>query len=130
MQYQRTKNTWNDRHSRREMITRTRTVIHKGLKIMSLSMYDLQAFINHCSSFSDHFSSMMSVIPGKSSWFFDIACYNHMTSDPTLFVSNISTSHISAIYTAVILPCQLPMLAMFLHLNYLFQILFLSFKLA
>lgn len=63
-------------------------------------MHDLHAFVNHHSfSPSNNLSYVMSIVTGKSSWFFHIACCNHMTSDLTLFVSKVLASHIPLIHT-------------------------------
>lgn len=40
----------------------------------------------------------MSATSGNS-WYFDSGCYNHMTSDSTIFISKNSTSHTSLIKT-------------------------------
>ncbi|CAL5387066.1 unnamed protein product [Camellia sinensis] len=42
----------------------------------------------------------LSVIPGNSSWYFDSACCNHMTSSSTIFSSLSSSPHIPSIHTA------------------------------
>lgn len=47
-----------------------------------------------------HHSTALSVTSGTSSWFFDSACCNHMTSDSTAFSSMSSNSHIPSIHTA------------------------------
>jgi hypothetical protein len=64
-------------------------------------MTDVEAIIQQvlAKSGTSH-STALSVTPGTSSWFFDSACCNHMTSDPTIFSSISSTSHTPTIHTA------------------------------
>ncbi|KAF7137487.1 hypothetical protein RHSIM_Rhsim07G0087400 [Rhododendron simsii] len=65
------------------------------------SMTDVEAIIQQvlAKSSTSH-STALSVTLGTSSWFFDSACCNHMTSDPTIFSSISSTSHTPSIHTA------------------------------
>ena len=44
--------------------------------------------------------TVLSVIPGNSSWYFESVCCNHMTSSSTIFSSISSSPHIPSIQTA------------------------------
>ncbi|CAL5380597.1 unnamed protein product [Camellia sinensis] len=45
-------------------------------------------------------STALSVTAGNTSWYFDSACCNHMTFDPTIFTPLSSTPHVPSIHTA------------------------------
>lgn len=67
----------------------------------SLSHADLTALLKQVLSTSGNPPpTALSVTPGTSSWYFDSACCNHMTSDNSLFTTKALTSHLPAIHTA------------------------------
>ncbi|GMP77189.1 hypothetical protein CsSME_00033547 [Camellia sinensis var. sinensis] len=45
-------------------------------------------------------STALSTTAGNTSWYFDSACCNHMTFDPTIFTPLYSTPHVPSIHTA------------------------------
>jgi hypothetical protein len=63
----------------------------------ALTASDVEALIHQVLSRS---STALSVTSGKNLWFIDSACYNHMTSDPTLFSQKSALSPNPTIYTA------------------------------
>jgi hypothetical protein len=69
---------------------------------LTLSPADFEAIINQVLPRSGNASSsILSVLPGKSSsWIFDSACYNHMTSYASSFTTFAPPSHTSLIQTA------------------------------
>ena len=69
-------------------------------KSTSLSFQDIEAIVKQVLSNSGTLSTALSVTSGTSSWFFDSACCNHMTSESTLFSTTASASHLPAIHTA------------------------------
>lgn len=67
----------------------------------SISVSNLEAILKQVLSNSNNPSpTALSVTSGTSSWFFDSACCNHMTSDLNAFSSKASASHIPDIHTA------------------------------
>ena len=68
----------------------------------SFSMDDVASIIKHMMSTGTTSSPSiaLSATSGTSSWFFDSACCNHMTSDIDAFSSKTSSSSIPSIYTA------------------------------
>ncbi|KAL5762227.1 hypothetical protein ACOSP7_018491 [Xanthoceras sorbifolium] len=67
----------------------------------SFSIHDLESMMHQILSKSGNSSiSASSVSAGTHSWYFDSACCNHMTSDPSLFLKKSSNPSLPVIYTA------------------------------
>ncbi|XP_028064732.1 uncharacterized protein LOC114267861 [Camellia sinensis] len=63
-------------------------------------VHNIEAIIQKVLSTSGAPSTAISVTLDTSSWYFDSACYNHMTSDPTLFSSTTCPSNLPSTHTA------------------------------
>jgi len=63
-----------------------------------ITMSDLEAMVKQV--ISSNSSTAMSATPGNSPWFFDSACYNHMTTDINLLSSKTPVFSLPPIYTA------------------------------
>ena len=63
----------------------------------SLTTADIEVVIQQVLSRT---SIALSVTSGKQPWFFDTACYNHMTSDESQFSDKAPSKHPITIYTA------------------------------
>ncbi|KAG5545529.1 hypothetical protein RHGRI_017883 [Rhododendron griersonianum] len=68
--------------------------------VPSISMHDLESILKQVSSHFGTPSTALSVTSGISSWFFDSACCNHMTSDSTIFSPKSTSSSMPVIHTA------------------------------
>ncbi|KAH7866524.1 hypothetical protein Vadar_021523 [Vaccinium darrowii] len=69
--------------------------------ISPISVSDIEAIVKQViSSSGTPPPTALSATSGISSWFFDSACCNHMTSDDTIFSTKSSSSCIPAIHTA------------------------------
>ncbi|XP_028062441.1 uncharacterized protein LOC114265816 [Camellia sinensis] len=81
--------------------SRSAAVASEGSSAPSFSMDDVESIIHQVlnKSGTPH-STALSVTSGNSSWYFDSACCNHMTSDSTLFSSLSSSSSAPTIHTA------------------------------
>ncbi|KAH7866182.1 hypothetical protein Vadar_016785 [Vaccinium darrowii] len=68
--------------------------------VSPISISDIEAIVKQViSSSGTPPSTALSATSGISSWFFDSACCNHMTSDDTIFSTKSSSSCIPAIHT-------------------------------
>ena len=63
----------------------------------SLTMTNIEAVVQQVLSRT---STALSVTSGKQPWFFDTACYNHMTPDESQFSNKAPLEHPITIYTA------------------------------
>ncbi|CAL5399137.1 unnamed protein product [Camellia sinensis] len=61
---------------------------------------DVDAMFHNWQNFGTPPSPALSVTAGNTSWYFDSACCNHMTFDPTIFTPLSSTSPVLSIHTA------------------------------
>ena len=63
----------------------------------SLTTADIEAIVQQVLSCT---STALSITSGKQPWFFDTACYNHMTPDESQFSDKAPLEHPITIYTA------------------------------